>query len=111
MVWEEVAASAMCDHTKGEVYRQESPGKVSSLAACQHSCEADTGCRSITYFTRSGGCSHFSTACTATKKNNNAIAMRLKEVPRATTVAQEISTHPGQFRMRIVVFACGKECR
>ena len=80
MVWEEVAASGMCDPTKGEVYRQESPGQVSSLAACQQSCEADAGCQSITYFTRSGGCSHFSTACTHTKKNNKTIEMRWKKV-------------------------------
>ena len=75
-LWLEVSSNAECDAAAGEVYRSQSPGKVSDIAACQKSCENDAGCKSITFF-NSGWCSHFSTECTKTKSTNKAISMRL----------------------------------
>ena len=74
--WVEVGSNAQCDVGAGEVYRSQSPGKVSDIAACKKSCEDDPKCKSITFF-NSGWCSHFSTECTKTTAGTNAIAMRL----------------------------------
>merc|ERR1712187_554352 len=74
--WWEIGSSAACDTKAGEVYLKNSPGKVSSLDRCKRSCEDATACQSITYF-KSGWCSHFSTPCTSTKRNNKAVAHRL----------------------------------
>merc|ERR1712037_892142 len=74
--WANVGSNIQGDAGAGEVYRSQSPGKVSDLAACQKSCENDAGCKSITFF-NSGWCSHFSTGCTETKSASKAISMRL----------------------------------
>merc|ERR1712032_1420748 len=57
--WVEARSNAQCDAGSGEVYRSQSPGKVSDIAACKKSCENVPGCKSITLF-KSGWCSHFS---------------------------------------------------
>ena len=67
----------ICDIIAGEVYRSQSSGKVSDLAACKKSCEDDAGCKSITYF-ESGWCSHFSTGCMKRKFAADAWAIGLK---------------------------------
>ena len=89
--WEEAGSNAECNVGAGEVYRNQSPGKVSDLAACKKSCEDDAGCQSITFF-NNGWCSHFSTGCTKTKTANKAISMRL----RGTQVTTKAPT--GQWR-------------
>ena len=66
-----------CDTGAGEVYRGESSGKVSDLAACKKSCEDAPACQSITFW-KDGWCSHFSTLCTKKKFGNEAISMRLR---------------------------------
>ena len=72
--------NAKCDPGSGEVYRSESSGKVSDLAACQKSCQDDPWCKSITFFNNSNHCSHYSTECLVTKEfaYKNVISMRLK---------------------------------
>ena len=67
-----------CDVSKGEKGLPNSSGKVSSLAACQESCKAESACQSITLFA-DGQCQHFSTKCENRKSRDGAIAMRLKD--------------------------------
>ena len=67
-----------CDMNAGEVFRKESSGDVSDLAACKKSCEDDAKCQGITFFTQSKFCSHFSTKCTNRTPTTNTIAMTLK---------------------------------
>ena len=74
--WAAVGSNVQCNVGAGEVYRSQSPGKVSDIAACKKSCEDDPKCKSITFF-NSGWCSHFSTGCAKTKSSSNAISMRL----------------------------------
>ena len=81
--WVEVGINTACDGRAGEVYMQNSPGKVSSLEQCRKSCQDSAVCQSITYF-RSGWCSHFSTPCTYTKINNKAVALRLNKQSEIT---------------------------
>ena len=71
--------NAKCDPGSGEVYRSESSGKASNLAACQKSCKADHVCKSITFFHNSKRCNHFSTECVVRKEaaHKNVISMRL----------------------------------
>ena len=87
LTWVEVGSNAECDAGAGEVYRSQSPGKVSDIAACKKSCEDDPKCKSITFF-NSGWCSQFSTDCTNTKSTSKAISMRLGTQRTATTVAK-----------------------
>jgi len=89
--WVEAGSNAQCDAGSGEVYRSQSPGKVSDIAACKKSCEDDPKCKSITFF-NSGWCSHFSTECTKTKTTNKAIAMRLGGVISSTTTKVQATT-------------------
>merc|ERR1712032_475264 len=71
---------AACDPGSGEVYRSESSGKASDLAACQKSCQDDPWCKSITFFNLTKHCSHFTTECLVTKEvaHKDVISMRLK---------------------------------
>merc|ERR1712037_594803 len=89
--WVEAGANTECDAGAGEVYRSQSPGKVSGIAACKKSCENDPGCKSITFF-NSGWCSHYSTGCTKTKTTNKAIAMRLGGVISSSTTKLQATT-------------------
>ena len=75
-MWREVGSNTACDTDAGEVYMETSPGKGSSLEECKRSCENAAGCQSIMYL-KNGWCSHFSTSCSNTKKNNKAAAYRL----------------------------------
>ena len=69
--------NAKCDTNAGEVYRSQSPGKLSSLESCKKSCQDDTGCQSITYH-KSGWCSHFSTPCTKIVwERSGAVSLRI----------------------------------
>ena len=72
-------ANSECDRGYGEVYRSESSGTVSDLAACQKSCLYDHGCNSITFFNPTKHCSHFSTECLVTKEvaHKDVFSMRL----------------------------------
>ena len=85
--------NAKCDQASGEVYRSESSGKVSDLAACQKSCQDDHGCKSITFLNHSKHCSHFSTECLVTKEvaHKDVISMRLAG---NTTTALTLNPHP-----------------
>merc|ERR1719201_1272765 len=83
--WVELGSDTACDAGAGEVYRRQSPGKVSDIATCKQSCEDDQECKSITFF-RYGWCSHFSTECTNTKRTSKAVSMvRLGTQQTATT--------------------------
>lgn len=85
ITWEQVESNAVCDTDNGEVYRDNSPGKVAGLEACQQACAADAGCRSITYL-NTGWCSHYSTPCTVTKPQSKATAFKKVTNPHATTL-------------------------
>ena len=77
--WREVGSRVQCDTSNGEVFMFSSPSEaVPNLDECKQLCEDTEGCQSITYF-KSGWCSHFSTPCTNTKKNNKAVAFQLIE--------------------------------
>ena len=44
-----VGTNQACDTNNGEVYLEDSPGKLRSIYACQQSCRANKQCKSITY--------------------------------------------------------------
>merc|ERR1712032_1151588 len=73
--WSADGSNTECDAGAGEVYRSQSSGLAKEIDACKKSCEDDSECKSITFFT-SGWCSHFSTDCTKRKFNTEAISMR-----------------------------------
>ena len=67
-------AGRECDAGAGEVYMSSSPGLV-TLAQCLDKCEqSSSGCKSITYYEKSGWCSHFSTTCEKTKQGANTVS-------------------------------------
>ena len=119
VLWVTVGVNAVCDTSAGEVYRKESsPGQLSNLEACKTSCEGDTKCRSISYFT-SGWCSHYSTACTKRRKGK-ATALTLTvhtKCPagqhfKASGTSQpkcEVCT-PGFFKASASGSACAGKC-
>merc|ERR1712032_1046266 len=73
--WSADGSNTECDAGAGEVYRSQSSSLVKEIDACKKSCEDDSECKSITFFT-SGWCSHFITDCTKRKFNGEAISMR-----------------------------------
>ena len=76
LTWLSVSLHAACDTGAGEVYLQTSSKNVPSLKQCKKLCETSTECHSVTYF-KSGWCSHFSTTCTNTKWQNDAMALQV----------------------------------
>ena len=50
-----------------------SPGNLDSIDLCKSQCEEYPECRSITYFSKSKWCSHFSTPCGNKKASKQAI--------------------------------------
>merc|ERR1711939_1006437 len=93
--WGEAGSKSQCDTGAGEEYLANSPGKVSSLDECKELCQGEAACRSITYFTNTRWCSHYSTACTNTKKNNKAVSFRLSaELHVPSTTATPALTTP-----------------
>merc|ERR1712224_172510 len=71
--WLQVGTKATCDTNAGEVYRRESPGKISSVDECKKLCQAHVDCKSITFF-QNGWCSHFNTPCAKTINRNKAVS-------------------------------------
>ena len=69
--------NAECDTAAGEVWLEQSSAKVKDIDQCKMSCEDDSGCKSITFFSDSNWCSHFSTTCMYIKSNDQATSMRL----------------------------------
>ena len=63
-VWFRVGAHAQCDVSQGEKYLAGSSGSVADETACKKSCADEDDCRTVTYYSLSNWCSHFSTACT-----------------------------------------------
>ena len=55
-----------------------SPGKLDSIDLCKSRCEKNPKCQSITYFSKSKWCSHFSTPCGNKKESKQAISWTLK---------------------------------
>lgn len=74
--WTKIGSNIKCG-VSGETYLKSSPGRGLTLAQCKKSCEGATGCQSITWYSNSGWCSHFSTPCTKTKRQKNAVVHRL----------------------------------
>merc|ERR1712032_1781973 len=83
VTWELAGSNKKCDRDEGEVYLDSSPGKVSSIEACQKACASNPKCQSITFF-HSGWCSHFSTACKEMEWSAKSTSMRINSA--ATTV-------------------------
>ena len=79
--WVDRFANTACG--AGEKYLGASSKQVSDEKACKKSCEDAAACKSITFYS-SGWCSHFSTGCTKTKADSNAVSNRLS---RAATTA------------------------
>ena len=92
-----VESSAACDADAGEIYLDQSPGKVGSIETCKSLCEKNADCQSITHF-NSGWCSHFSTPCTKTTWSKKSVSMRLSKGATSastTKVAASTSTNQG----------------
>lgn len=70
--WLELGEGKECD-TEVEVYLKSSSGNFEDLSGCQASCVRSISCKSITYFGRSGFCSHFSTECKYTVKRSRSV--------------------------------------
>ena len=83
LTWAGRSKNSECDIASGEKFLCASSKKVSDEEACKKSCEDAAACKSITFYS-SGWCSHFSTECTKTKADGNAISNRLS---RAATTA------------------------
>jgi len=86
--WMNIGSDITCDVSAGETYMKNSPGRGLTLAECKKSCEGAAGCQSITWFSRSGWCSHFSTPCTKTTRQKNAFVHRLS----VSTAAPRVDT-------------------
>ena len=92
-LWVVAASNNECDTSAGEdLLIKNSPGKVSSLAQCQQTCQDSAQCQSITFF-GSGWCSHFSTPCINIKTKNGAVVLRLTSrlVTTATPITSQLS--------------------
>merc|ERR1719331_128234 len=65
---------------------------VSNEEACKNSCENATawGCRSVTFYERSGWCQHFSTRCNKRRGDSTGISIRM--VPRFKWVDRSTGT-------------------
>merc|ERR1712176_1687741 len=74
--WVDRFVNTACNAGAGEKYLGASSKRMSNEEACKKSCEDVAACRSITFYS-SGWCSHFSTDCTKTKADSNAISARL----------------------------------
>ena len=74
--WANVGSNIECDISAGEIYLEDSSGKVPSVGECKKLCEFKEECQSITYL-KNGWCRHFSTVCTNHKRNTQAVSMRL----------------------------------
>ena len=83
LTWAGRSKNSVCDIVSGEKFLFKSSKLVSNEKACKKSCEDAAACKSITFYS-SGWCSHFSTECTKTKADSNAISIRLS---RAGTTA------------------------
>ena len=88
-MWVAIGTDAECHLKAGEVYIEQSPGKVADLEACKKSCEAAPACQSIT-FHRSRWCSHYSTPCSNTKYKKGATAMGLRVKPKWVQVGSKV---------------------
>ena len=75
--WTALDPNTECNAAAGEVWRGKSSGLVKDIDECKKSCEDEAECKSITFFSNSNWCSHFTTACTKTKTSQWAISMRL----------------------------------
>ena len=76
-MWQRVRPNGECDIHDDEDYLESSTKKVKTLELCQELCKKNANCLSISYFKKTGWCSHFSTLCTETKKHNNVVSFRL----------------------------------
>merc|ERR1712032_215267 len=74
--WEFLGANEECNQLAGEVFMSTSPGNVGSLDACKSTCQAQSQCKSITYF-NSGWCSHYSSECTARRATSKANSYKI----------------------------------
>ena len=112
-----VGSNDECDWKAGEVYRDQSPGKLADLEACKQSCAADPACESIT-FLPSRWCSHYSTSCANTKYKKKAVSMTLRVKPTWVLLGLKVvcDTNSGEVYLRqssgtmATLQACQKSC-
>merc|ERR1712037_769993 len=67
-----------CDAAKSG-YLKSSPGVLDNLAACAQSCQKSTQCKSVTFYSSSKWCSHFSTTCTSFVTDSGATSVKLSK--------------------------------
>ena len=101
-IWVEIGSKAECDTSAGELYRDTSPGKVSSLDKCKQTCETSKGCLSITFY-NGGWCSHYSTPCSQVKWNGKATALKIALTSIVTTTSSGSTTKAiGKFQQQVL---------
>ena len=66
-----------------------SPGYVTSLKTCTLLCEKSSECRSLTFYSGSKWCTHFSTACSTTRAVKGATAVILQPRVSVFSLAAE----------------------
>merc|ERR1712222_82156 len=66
-----------CDASKGG-YVNSGSGVKDSVAACSQSCQDSTQCKSVTFYSNSKWCSHFSTTCDNLVDDSGATVVRLQ---------------------------------
>ena len=91
-----MSKNSACDAGAGEIYLGASSKQVSDEEACKKSCEDAAACKGITFYS-SGWCSHFSTECTKTKADGNAISNRLSRATTTTASPAGRFTYIGKF--------------
>ena len=101
-IWHNVGLDLECDTSTGEMQLNDRSLTIfQSIQGCQDACEADSGCRSITYFMANGMCKRYSTPCTNIKSSLEAISLRFvdsaqsqrQEDASAQSESREIKEH------------------
>merc|ERR1712222_259809 len=78
-----------CDASKGG-YVNSGSGVKDSVAACSQSCQDSSECKSVTFYSSSKWCSHFSTTCEHLVDDSGATVVRLQpgSKPKTTPAAK-----------------------
>ena len=112
--WEDAGNDAVCDVSAGEKYLSNSPGAGQTIETCRRTCEDSAECQSITFY-NSGWCSHWSTLCAVTKRNDKAKSLRFVLAPTqtateptttATTTESTSTITGGWFFLNMLLLCC-----
>merc|ERR1712203_843982 len=75
-----------CDVAKSG-YLNSGSSLVADLAACSQSCQKSAQCKSVTFYSSSKWCSHFSTICTNFATDSGATSVTFQSGNKPTTPA------------------------